>query len=204
MTSPSRASAVAVFDALFLIDRITAVTASRTGDPEPGAADLEVQSLAYFSNILQNWSSEDPWGYEFFVTKDSEPFATMLANALRTLKARGAVEDLGLLNRLSHSGHRVLRNMTDTNVFLARRVYLDVAVSTARFLTIPLVVRSIGHEPTLRSSKTSRPLLDDAALAVLSEYLDAAKAMMDPNFNLNAVAEVILNYFLVAEDGRSV
>lgn len=203
MPSASTASTVALFDALYLVDRIESVTASRTDDPEPGAADLEVQSLAYFSNMLQSWYSEERWGYDFFVTKDSEPFATVLATALRTLKARGAIEDLGLLSRMTQTGHRVLGEMVDGEGFMIRRTYLDVAVSTARFLTIPLVIRSIGSEPTLRSSKTSRPLLDDAAIAVLSEYLDAAKAMLDPNFNLNAVAEIILNYFLVAEGDRS-
>lgn len=193
-------SLAATFDALYLTERITAVTSSRTGDPQPGAADLEVHSLAYFANMLHRWSAEDePWGYEFYTTKDSEPFATAIGNALRTLKGRGSILDMGMLNVLTPLGERFLSDLSTR--FEARRAILDVALSTARFLSIPLVVRGIGNEPTLRSSSMSRPLLDESAAAVLSEYLDAAKSLMGESFNLAGLAEVVLSYFLVMENG---
>lgn len=194
-------SMLATFDTLYLTEKITSVTAARTGDEDPGAADLEVQSLAYFASMLHRWSTDDTWGYDFYTTKDAEPFATEIANALRVLKARGAINDMGMLNALAPLGERLLTDMLKGEAFRNRARVLDVALSTARFMSMPLVIRGIGREPTLRASSMSRPLLDDGAVAVLSEYLDAAKDMMGEKFNLPALAEIILNYFLVAENG---
>lgn len=190
----------AIHDALYLTDRITQLTASRTGDGSPGAADLEVHSLAYFASMLASWWDDDePWGYGFYTTRDCEPFATDVSTALRTLKSRGALSDMGLLNSLTESGGALLREVSADGSFEPRPQYLDAALSTTQFISMPLVVQGIGLDPTLRASSASRPLLDDGAVAVISQYLDAARDMMGPNFSLRALAEIVLRYFIVSE-----
>ncbi len=187
-----------IFDALYLVGRIEAVTAPRVRNSNPGAAELEVHSLAFLASVLHQWQGNGGWGYGFFATPDSEPFATDLSDALRQLKTGGMLADHGITNSLTSVGAGVLESLREAVADQSRVEALDAAIDATILLPMPLVVRALMREPMLRPKAVARSLLDESHLALIGDYLDAAADTVGSSAGLSAVAALLMNYLVVA------
>lgn len=188
-------SVVATYDSLRLIDAISQTTALRSSSA--GATEQEVHALAYLACQLARWTSPElPWQYGFHSTSQSDPFAIALADALRTLRTSGLVEDAGQLLRLTDDGRRLLSRLNAHLSVRERQSFLQAAGDAAVVLPIPLVLHALAHEPTVARAVTTQRLMDETSTHVLLEYYAALRATLGEDASLLSLTELWLQYLL--------
>ncbi|WP_157886153.1 hypothetical protein [Mycobacteroides saopaulense] len=193
----------ATYDALMLISGITSNTTVQSGGVD-GATEQEVHALAYLAGQLSRWTAPDfDWGYAFFATKKAEPFAPEVSKVISSLCSAGAIERSGGLLHLSATGEK-LRNQLSHHVTAKDRApYLDAAVAIISLIPIPLVLRALGHDPTLISARPSRELLDETALNILASYHDALAKTLGSPTTLLSLAELWIRYLLAISEAEA-
>ena len=163
------------FDVLVIAENMSATVG--------GVTEPEIYIFAYLACLLSLYDGKGVslLSYEFTATQAGAPYSKSLSDGSDLLVAGGLLKQGEDVLELTPRGRVEMNLLGSLSGYDVRRTYLSAACDCA--LTIPLAsIREVlGQEPQLRSAielMQTRPLLDEAGMALLRPHLDGLREVL--------------------------
>jgi hypothetical protein len=148
-----------------------------------GITEPEIYVFAYLACLLSLYDGKDTswWTYKFTATQAGAPYSKNLSDGSDLLVAGGLLKQGNDVLELTARGRAEVELLDSLSGYSARRRYLSAACDCALTLPLAAIREVLGQEPQLRSAielMQTRPLLDEAGMALLRPHLEGLRAVL--------------------------